>query len=140
MLFRSRAALVETAQSIAKDIADAFAGSYAGPSAGPSGGGIDSSGGTTIPKITVPNIGGIPFSKTSDYPRGPNNPTPPPSIGTPAQRTAFASTQSLNLYGSPVMNARPPVTVNISTSKVTPTVTATTIAKAISNSVNYRSR
>ena len=135
-----RAALVETAQSIAKDIADAFAGSYAGPSAGPSGGGTDSSGGTTIPKITVPNIGGIPFSKTSDYPRGPNNPTPPPNIGTPAQRTAFASTQSLNLYGSPVMNARPPVTVNISTSKVTPTVTATTIAKAISNSVNYRSR
>jgi hypothetical protein len=145
-----RAALVATAKSIAEDINNAFdlcnpmppttGGGGGGGGGGGSGGGTDSSGGKTIPKITVPNIGGKPFSYTSDYPRGPNNPTPPPNIGTPAQRTAFASTQSLNLYGSPVMNARPPVTVNISTSKVTPTVTATTIAKAISNSVNNRSR
>jgi len=102
----------------------------------------DPSGGKTKidPKLmpTFGNIYGPPI--TSPIIRAAKPVTPPPQIGTPAQRTAFASTQSLNLYGSPVMNARPPVTVNISTPKVVPTVTATTIANAVNKAVNTRSR
>lgn len=146
-----RALMVATAKSIADDIAAAMAGSSAGPSTSPALAEITQmnkdleklinsvSGGSTS-KGTTPPIGSAPeFTGPSKY-----NPfvapTPAPNIGTPAQRTAFAATQSLNTYGSPVMNARPPVTVNITTNKYTPTVTATTIATAISNQVNYRSR
>jgi len=148
-----RALMVATAKSIADDIAAAMAGSSAGPSVSPaleeikqmnkdlekliesvqkaSNSTEKTSKIVSVPEFTGPNkYNPLSFAK----------PTPPPNIGTPAQRTAFAATQSLNTYGSPVMNARPPVTVNITTNKYTPTVTATTIATAIGNQVNYRSR
>jgi hypothetical protein len=182
-----RAALVSTAKSIAEDINNAFnlcnpipptSGSSSGASPeSPASGGTSGTSGKGIldadkngipdliqkPKVTMPTIGGVPFSYTSDYPRGPNNPltsaekayetyktnipvmsaakpAPAPIIPIsrylPMANQAQRPTTSNFTYGS----GNPGVTVNVTTNKVTPTVTATTIAKAVNNSVNYRNR
>lgn len=180
-----RALMVSTAKSIADDVAAALAGSAVGPSANTDLDSaiaglknvndqlknmVDAQKQKTTTTTKEPTIGGVPFSYTSDYPRGPNNPLtsaekafeaykanipvmstrtiPAPVV--PVSRylpmanqsptiSEFAKSQSLNLYGSPAMNARP-VSVTINTQKVTPTVTATTIANAVNKAVNTRSR
>jgi hypothetical protein len=190
-----RAALVATAKSIAEDINNAFdlcnpmpkttgTGSSDSPykTEGPFNpqGGVGtqpygpSSSSTTVPKVTtskvtMPTIGGVPFSYTSDYPRGPNNPltsaekayeayktnipvmsaakpAPAPIIPIsrylPMANQAQRAPSSNFTYGSgnPLYQTGQGVTVNVTTNKVTPTVTATTIANAVNKSVNTRSR
>jgi len=68
--------------------------------------------------------------------------SPPPAASGPrGGMIRPIQTSNVPAFGRSMAGAAPrPVTVNISTQKVTPTVTATTVANAVNKSVNRRSR